>query len=376
MSTPTDISRAGLPRRIVSGAGRLLWGLGKRGYALTLILIVLWLSWKAVYYLVAALILPEKPPAQIANTPVRLSQSVLMRPQNAAKSLPTIVNDRSPLSHYHRLDTGFQPDALNGCTISQCHSPLPHGKNKADRAFLNMHSTSIHCGVCHVQSDQKPLSLAWYDLQTGKTRPGAPALLRAYEWLTRPSVRGTNSFTVNDQTEIVRLLREASREAHAETDLVSIASHLAAVRAASEEFGHLVKVARESCQGHFRGEYGAKLALFDPNTSKTILRNPGNEQSVRDFLARRDTLGADEKKALLQKIHPLRRDPTLHCVQCHKTEGGLVDFRSLGYPPARIQTISSPLVTSAIDHIVEGKPFYLPSFLEINNRQDTPPSSK
>ena len=49
---------------------------------------------------------------------------------------------------------------------------------------------------------EKPLSLAWYDLQTGKTRAEAPALLRAFEWLTKPSVRSTNSFTIADQTEI------------------------------------------------------------------------------------------------------------------------------------------------------------------------------
>jgi hypothetical protein len=365
MSTQTDFSFGRILRRVLSGAGRLVWQLGKRGYALALISLVLWLSWMSLHYLVAALILPARPPAQIVDTPLRLKPSVMMRSQNAAKSMPTISNDRSPLSHYHRLDTGFQPDALNGCTITGCHAPMPHGKNKADRAFLNMHSTSIQCSVCHAQASQKPLPLAWYDLQTGKTRSEAPALLRAYEWLTRPSVRATNAFTASDQTEIVRLLREAADEAYAETDLVSLSKHLAAVRATSDEFSHLVKVARDACQGHFRGEYGAKLALIDPRNSKALLRNQGNEDAVRDFLARRDRLTVDEKKALVEKIHPLRRDPTLHCVECHRIEGGLVDFRSLGYPPARIQAISSPLVTRAIDHIVEGKPFYLPSFLEI-----------
>ena len=126
-----------------------------------------------------------------------------------------------------------------------------------------------------------------------------------------------------------------------------------------------MKVARDSCQGHFRGEYGAKLALLDSRTTKTKLGNSASEEAVRDFLARRETVAGEEKKALIEKIHPQQRKPTLHCVECHRAEGGLVDFTSLGYPPARVQAISSPLVTRAIDHIVEGKPFYLPSFLEI-----------
>ena len=98
MSTQSNFSLARLLSQLLAGAGRLLWGLGKRGYALALILIVLWLSWRALYYLVAALILPARPPEQIVNTPVRLNQSVMIRPQNAAKSMPTIATDRSPLS--------------------------------------------------------------------------------------------------------------------------------------------------------------------------------------------------------------------------------------------------------------------------------------
>lgn len=350
-------------RRVLSRTGRLLWEMGKRGYAMILILIVLWLSWRALFYLVSALMLPAKPPTQIVDIPTRLNESVLMRPDTAVKGAPTTANQRSPLSHYHRLDTGFQSDRLNGCTLSQCHAPQPHGKNKADRAFLNMHATSIHCGVCHTQQDQKPLSLAWYDLKTGGTRAQPPALLRAYAWLTSPATRDKTTFNVADQTEIVRLLRAAADEAYEDTGLVSLSAHLAAVRATSDEFIRLVQVTRDAVQRHFRGEYGAKLALMDPRTRKPFLGDSGIEQAMHDFLARRDAMTDEEKARLLKKIHPQRRDPTLHCTQCHRPEGSLVDFRSIGYPPARIQAISSPLVTSAIDHIVEGKPFHLPEFL-------------
>lgn len=363
MSLLSSYSFKGVIRRVVSRAGRLLWEMGKRGYAMVLILIVLWLSWRALFYLVSALILPAKPPTQIVDIPTRLNESILTRPETGAKGALTTANQRSPLSHYHRLDRGFQFDRLNGCTVSQCHAPQPHGKNKADRAFLNMHATSIHCGVCHTQQDQKPLSLAWYDLKTGGTRSQAPALLRAYAWLTSPATREKTTFTIKDQTEIVQLLRAAAEEAYEETGLISLSAHLAAIRATSDEFTRLVQVTRDAVQKHFRGEYGAKLALVDPRTRKPLLGDPGNQPAVRDFFARRDTMTDEEKARLLKTIHPQQRDPTLHCTQCHRPEGSLVDFRSVGYPPARIQAISSPLVTSAIDHIVEGKPFHLPEFL-------------
>ncbi len=344
-------------------AGRLLWGLGKRCYALLLITIILGLSGQACYYLISSLMLPARPPARITDVPTRLSESVLLRPETAAAAGTTAANRRSPLSHYHRLDEGFQSDRLNGCTISQCHDPLPHGKNKADRAFLNMHATSLHCGVCHVRTDQKPLALAWYDLKSGKTLTEAPSLLRAFEWLTSPATRGATNFTVQDQAGIVRLLRAASTEAHGETELSALAEHLAAVRVTSDEFRRLVKVTRDAVQGHFRGEYGAKLALLEAGARKPFLRNTGNESAVRDFLSQRNALGEEQKKQLLQQIHPQRRNPTLHCTDCHRAQGSLVDFASIGYPPARIQAISSPQVTSAIDHIVEGKEFHLPEFL-------------
>jgi hypothetical protein len=363
MNTRSDTHPEGVFKRLGRTIGRLVWALLKRGYAAALIVIVLWLSWQAVHYLVSSLLLPARPPAQIVDIDTTLTPSTLLRLETSTKGGRVIPRPRTPLSHYHQLDAGFQTDRLNGCTISQCHAPLPHGKNKADRAFLNMHATSIHCAVCHLHTEEKPLALAWYDLKTGKVRAQAPALLRAYAWLTSPKARSATTFKPKDQLEIVNLLRSAAVEAYGDIELNSLAEHLRAVRVTSDEFVRLIQVARDSVQGHFRGEYGAKLALTDPRTAKPILRNPGNDRAVRDFLAQRDTLTEEQKKALLTRIHPQRRDPTLHCTQCHRAEGSLVDFSSIGYPPARVQAMSSPQVTSAIDNIVQGRQFHLPEFL-------------
>ena len=365
MSTQSGSDSPRTSGNALSKMGGILLSIGRRCYALTLILIVLWLSWLAVFYLVSALILPARPPKYIVDIPTRLDEATLMRPPSS-KGTPSITNPRSPISHYHRLDKGFQNDPLNGCNISQCHAPLPHGKNKADRAFLNMHATSIHCAVCHVQPAENTLNLAWYDLKSGKNRLQAPALVQAYEWLTSPSVRNAKNFSINDQKQIVHLLQNAANEANGDSELISLKEHLAAVRATSEEFSKLVRIARNTCRNHFRGEYSAKLALFDSPSDKIFLGNLRSEDAVQDYLTRRDKLSIEEKKALMAKIHPKQRTPTLHCTQCHSKEKSLVDFAKIGYPPARIEEISSPLVTRAIENIVEGKPFYLPSFLDLN----------
>jgi hypothetical protein len=226
-----------------------------------------------------------------------------------------------------------------------------------------MHATSIHCGVCHTQHDKQPLSLAWYDLKNGEPRSQAPALLRAYAWLTDPAIRDKTTFTESDQAAIVRLLGAAADEGYGEAKLSKLTEHLAAVRATSDEFTRLVKVTRDAVQGHFRGEYGAKLALTDPRTKKPLLGNQDNKKAAQDLLAYRNSQTPEAKKAALTKMHPNLRTPTLQCTECHRAQGNLVELSALGYPPARIQAISSPQVKDAIQHVVEGKPFYLPSFL-------------
>src|SRR5690606_8055967 len=89
----------------------------------------------------------------------------------------------SPLAHYHRIDSWIEPDPFNDCARSGCHAPLPHARRKEVRAFLNMHATSIHCGVCHFQTDREPLNLGWYDLDHGEVR-AEPAILQAYAMIT------------------------------------------------------------------------------------------------------------------------------------------------------------------------------------------------
>jgi len=359
-STPIGASGTQPGRR--GFAGRLLVGIGKRVYALALIALVLWLSWLAFRYLLVSLIFAAPPPPQIVGLPLRANEAMLAAGAPAFAGVQAVENPRAPLGHYHRIGAWFEPDRFNDCTRSGCHAPLPHGRNKADRAFLNMHATSIHCGVCHMQTEQRPLELVWYELETGHaTDP--PVLLTAFAWLEAAKRKAAATLTEADQREIVRLLRAAARRAGNGPALHQVATHLAAVRVESEDFPRLLEAAQDVVQQHLHGEYGAKLALADAATGRQRLRHPGSERAVRAYLSRKDTLTEHEQQSLLGRVHPLRRQPTLHCTDCHTPTGGLVDLSRVGYPAARIQQLVQPLIMRAIEHIVAGEVFQMPTFV-------------
>jgi hypothetical protein len=246
---------------------------------------------------------------------------------------------------------------------------LPHGRNKADRAFLNMHATSIHCGVCHMQTDQSPLPLVWYNLEDGRACD-PPALLRAYG-LVLEAPEGSSEAMNEFQANLVAMLRAAARQANDQPQLRSLADNLAAVRVGSDEWHSFFQAARLEIPRHFRGEYGAKLALAHEQTGAPRLDHPGNEQAVRDFLAGKDTLSQSEIDALLTAVHPLRRSPTLHCQDCHRPQEPLVDLVAAGYPPPRVQQLSQRLITRMIDHIIDGQPFQMPGFVGPGQRSDS-----
>lgn len=358
-SSPTDSS--GL-------AARFFMGLVKRLWALALMALILWLSWRAINYLLVSLVFTTPPPPVIVDLPLRPDATMLQTSPQAFKGLTGVEHPRAPLAHYHRVETWFQADAHNDCTRSGCHAPLPHGENKADRAFLNMHATSLHCGVCHMTGESEPLRLAWYDLDNGELQP-PPALLRAYGLLTNSGEQGP------PQRELVTLLDHAIADAGGAPPLVSLRKHLAAVRAGSEEWRRLLDLARSEIPRHFRGEYGAKLALLDAE-GVPRLGHPGNEGAVREFMESRDGFTGEQREEVLQRVHPARRSPTLQCQACHRPTGSLIDLGALGYPPARIQQLAQPLVTQMIDHIVAGQEFRMPGFLAPGGSPETRPAQE
>lgn len=334
-----------------------------RAYALAVMALIGWTTWRAVSYLVVSLIRPSSAPAAITELPIRMDETFLRTERTAWRAIDATEHPRMPPAHYHRIDSWVHPDPLNGCTTAGCHNPIPHDRRKEVRAFLNMHATSIHCGVCHLDSAEPTLRLTWYDLDDGAAR-GPPAILRAYELLTAEAER--TRFEQPDralQDRMVSLLRDAAAEADGLPALEQLADHFAAVRPESAAFARLVETARRSLPRHFRGEYGAKLALLDVDRGHAILDHPATADAVREYLRGGNILAGPARDDLLNRIHPRRRQEPLSCSQCHRAESPVVNLAAAGYPAARRAALVEPIVVRMIEHIDAGTPFHLPDFI-------------
>ncbi len=398
-------------RRIASASWRAFRRTFPRVYALALTALIGYLTFAAVRYLIVSLAIESGPPAQITALPTRLDAATLAAGRSAFAALDAAEHPRSPLAHYHRLDTWIAPDAYNDCSRSGCHAPLPHARDKELRAFLNMHASSMHCGVCHFDHQPTPLKLAWYDLKTGEPR-GTPALLDAFGMVLAASAddaaRGTGgagaaerrarrreapAFDQTDADRLGRLLHEAADASGGSRSLKELARHIAAVRPGSPAMEKLLSAAREELPRHFRGEYGAKLAVVDrdgnllrghPDTDAAKRRyleaveraaqrngaavSPTNQtvttsQAV-DVAPRQDTgLSQAERDSLLAAVHPLRRKEPRSCTDCHRSDQSLIDFKAIGMPGPRVDALVNPVVFRMIEHIGKGRAFGLPEFM-------------
>ena len=353
---------------------RGLLGLIPRVYAIIPIVLVSFLSYKALEYLVVSLVFPTAAPTQITEIPTRLTRDTWNTRRDLWTGLEIAETPRTPLAHYHRITGWFQPDQFNNCTTSGCHNPMAHSRNKALRAFLNMHATSVHCGVCHMDTKQDPLPLVWYDLDNGHATD-TPALLRAYAWLLSPEGQeAIANPSAETQAHLVSLLREAAEAADNPPSLVNLANELYAVRYTSDRYQSTAATVAERLAPHFRGEYGAKLALRDANTGQPILAHPETQDVVDELLTSGVGVGTTDWSTLVVKVHSNRRSTPLHCTQCHQATDSLVDLSTVGYPQQRIRALHEPWIFRAIEHIAEGQPLYLPGFV-VPETQETPSSS-
>ncbi len=77
--------------------------------------------------------------------------------------------------------------------------------------------------------------------------------------------------------------------------------------------------------------------------------------------------------ALLAAVHPQHGIPTLHCSDCHRATGSLLDFAAAGYPPVRVEMLSQPAIFRMVESIARGYPFYLPGFARPESQPATAP---
>lgn len=348
---------------LIRGTWRNAKRLIPRAYAFALAFVICYLTYQSIAYLIVGLLKPASAPEQITQLPRRMDASLLTLERHDWRALDAVDRPRIPPAHYHRIDGWVRPDRFSGCTTSGCHNPMPHNKRKEVRAFLNMHATSIHCGTCHLETTQSPLALTWYDLETGR-QDETPSVLRAFDLLTSPENRKRLDAPDREfQNELVAHLRQAASDADNLTSLQKLADHFAAVRPDSREFDDLLRVAQNALPRHFRGEYGAKIALRDANGAP-ILSHPDNEQAAEEFLAHGDALEGQARVDALNRVHTKRRQSPLDCNACHRHADGLINFAELGYPAERTKALLDPIVVEMIEHIGKGTPFQMPGFLD------------
>ena len=348
---------------LVRGAWRNTKRLIPRAYAFALAFVICYLTYQAIAYLIIGLLSPAAAPEQITQLPRRMDASLLADERHNWRALDAAERPRTPPAHFHRIDGWIRPDRFNGCTTSGCHSSMPHNERKEVRAFLNMHASSIHCGVCHMQSDESPLALTWYDLKSAEPK-SAPAILQAFEMLVSPDhAKRRDAPDGAFQSELVSQLRASARDADNLTALTNLADHFAAVRPDSREFRDLLVAARSVLPRHFRGEYGAKLALRDPAGSP-VLAHPDSQQAVDNYLAREESLKGQDRLDALDRVHTRRRSSPLDCSACHRQSDALINFADIGYPAERIRALRDPVVVEMIEHIRQGTPFHMPGFFD------------
>ncbi|HUN79990.1 MAG TPA: hypothetical protein VMV81_00620, partial [Phycisphaerae bacterium] len=100
------------------------------------------------------------------------------------------------------------------------------------------------------------------------------------------------------------------------------------------------------------------------SSGQPILAHPHTEEAVRNFLQRSTSpLEKEERDKLLAAVHPLKRDKPRNCTDCHTASGSLIDFTRAGYPAARIQSLTDPVIFRMIEHISSGQAMNLPNLM-------------
>lgn len=353
MSTALQTIRALL--RLSSELFRLLLLDGRhsvvRWYALGLLAVTLWAGAAAFGYLFQTLYTPVRIPADIAVWPAHLRLDELDG-QGDANTVPSAA--RAPLGHYHSVSPWFQPDPLNNCTSSGCHSPLPHSRNREIRAFANFHANFMSCELCHEPATPASERPGWLSMAS-RAPVEPPAALRLAHW-TEQSDDQIQAKLVEVQAQVPALLKELQTVSGGDSVLGYLAVQLETSEPGSPMWRETFARLRQELPRHVRGDYGAKIAVHDPVRDR-------QRWALRDRYFATD--GNDQLRAVLrEQIHEGIALQAIGCQACHGGDPPCLDLVHLGYTPTYAQYLQGTPIAAMMQHIREGRPFYLPNLFE------------
>jgi hypothetical protein len=226
----------------------------------------------------------------------------------------TVVNDlgykiiEQPYieGRFHHIGFAIERDTASACV--RCHGDVPHDLAKEVRSFLNMHVFYVACETCHVRpgDDESLLVFRWYDKVTGETAP--------------------------NPVELVQIENAYRTEADFQRQYITY------------------------------GNYGAKIAPGRVTQGEfSFLIGREMTEFVDNYLAQQTTLPPAQQSQIKKVIHRhVNKDPIV-CEKCHTTEVPYLPFAALGYPPRRVEELTTTAVVGMINKYEE---FWIPSLLQ------------
>ncbi len=351
--SPKPAARRSLLARFLFAWGRLI----VRIYAFVVMLVILWAGYTSVAYLVKAVFAPPRTPSRFSGWAATLNARDLRSEETYGVTLPA---RRAPLGHYHAVNRWFEPDPHNNCTLSGCHSPLPHTERKEVRAFANFHVTFLACQMCHDKGISNKDRIVWVAKTTGETQE-KPAILRLINEL-ETDVDQISADPASRQAIVLGLLRQVTEIIREDPLLDYLRVQLESTSPGSPVWRQSVDQLKQELPNHLRGEYGAKLM-----TQEDALQSKRDSRKTAD-LARR-FLAAEakspERGELYQEAHAGVLARPGACLDCHGEKEARLDYEALGYPRDRRTVLRGLPIAQMMEQIRAGQPFpYLPGVIE------------
>jgi hypothetical protein len=331
-----------------------------RAYAAMILVLIVAGGFYAVRYLVRIVFFPPTAPPRFVQWEGKLEAASLRRPDAMGVETPA---PRAPIGHYHGVDRWFQPDNTNGCTLSGCHEPLPHGEKAKVPAFANFHTTFLQCQMCH-QPPQTALPIATRWVNTATAKPQAvPAILQLLAYLDA-NADAIKSDPASVSPTVVSLLRESINVIGGDALLDGLLAQIETSEPGSPVWKHAMVELVAELPLHARGEYRAKLA-WSQNAENTAASFDKLSEQAKAYLA----LAPDDprRKVLKAKIHGNFADEAATCLSCHGDKPTMVDFTAAGYTPKRSAFLGQLEVARLMQQIRRGERFFIPNMIGAEN---------